>query len=199
MRIFSACQPISIALISIRISGVIVLGIDPGLATIGYGLISGDSGRVMYIDHGVISSPADISIGERLAHIYSEIEAVIACHRPQAAGVEALYFRRNISSALPVAQATGVLLLALSRQGVATAEYAPPTIKQAISGAGGADKLQVQELVRILLRLPELPRPSHAADALATAICHFSVLQAQQRIASGVARSAGRSMSNSHV
>ena len=150
----------------------IVLGIDPGLASTGYGLIRMENNRLAYIDHGVIVTSADSPRGQRLVQIHQSVNALLRRHCPDEAGIEQLYFARNITSALPVAQALGVVVLALTQAGVPVSEYSPVTIKSSIVGHGRATKVQVQEMARVLLGLTELPAPSHAADALATAICH---------------------------
>ena len=149
-----------------------ILGIDPGLASTGYGIIAVEGSRIRHLAHGVISTPASDESGARLKRIFTEIEALLADYRPVEAGIEALYFSRNITSAIPVAHARGVVLLALARAGITACEYTPQAIKRAIVGEGRADKRQITEFVRVLLNLPEPPGPDHAADALATAICH---------------------------
>jgi len=150
----------------------IFLGIDPGLAKTGYGVIKQDKERYRPIDYGVFSTKAGNTPGERLNKIYIGICDIIDAYKPDEAGIEKLYFAKNITSALPVAQARGVVLLALAQKNVPAFEYAPQEIKQAIVGAGRADKSQVQELVRLILGMQEIPKPDHAADALAAAICH---------------------------
>lgn len=160
-----------------------VVGIDPGLASTGWGLVDLDGSRYRYVRHGVITTPAKTDIGMRLRAIFHELQAVIAEYHPDEAGVEALYFARNATSAIPVAQARGVVYLAFSLADVPTFEYPPQAIKQSIVGAGRADKQQVQELVRVLLGLDEIPRPDHSADALAAAICHLAHRPLQERLA----------------
>jgi len=150
-----------------------VLGIDPGLASTGYGVIECTGARIRTIDYGVIQTPAGHSVGARLHMLYGRITAVIEFSGATGAGIESLFFTRNITSALPVAQARGVLLLALEQHGIPAGEYPPQMIKQAVTGAGQADKAQVQEMVRMILGMPEIPRPDHAADALAAAITHY--------------------------
>ena len=151
-----------------------VLGIDPGLASTGWGVVEADGSRNRYVAHGVISTAAGLPIGDRLLTIHDELTAIVSTHHPTEAGVEALYFARNASSAMPVAHARGVVYLTLRQNHVATHEYSPQAIKQSIVGQGRAEKEQVQELVRILLGLAEVPRPDHASDALAAAICHIA-------------------------
>ena len=149
-----------------------VLGIDPGLAATGWGVVDCDGSRYHHVDHGVVRTSPGVSAGERLQKIYNQIRSVVKKFKPTAAGVESLYFARNATSAIPVAQARGVALLALTQAGVAAHEYPPQAIKQAIVGQGRAEKRQVQDMVRVLLGLSEPPKPDHAADALAAAICH---------------------------
>lgn len=151
-----------------------VLGIDPGLASTGWGVILVDGTRYHHIDHGVIRTSPQQGVGERLMKINREIRAVIRRHTPEQSGVESLYFARNATSAIPVAQARGVVLLALAESGVPATEYPPQAIKQTIVGQGRAEKQQVGELVKILLGLSDIPKPDHASDALAAAICHIA-------------------------
>ncbi len=163
----------------------VVLGIDPGIATTGYGVIKAESTRYRYVAHGTIETEVGLSSGMRLSVIYDGIVEVVRRYHPAVAGVESLYFARNITSAFPVAQARGVLMLALFQEGVETREYPPQEIKQAISGSGKAPKAQVQELVRVLLGLSEVPHPDHAADALAAAICCYNRYTTEMRIEAG--------------
>ncbi len=147
-----------------------VIGIDPGLAATGWGVISGDRGRLSCIDYGVIrTSPSDPP-GKRLEKIYTSITEKISLYHPAAAGIESIYFTRNTTSAIPVAQARGVVLLALSQLSIPASEFTPQVIKQSVVGAGQADKEQVMQMVRIVLGMPDVPRPDHAADALAAAV-----------------------------
>lgn len=147
-----------------------VLGIDPGLASTGFGVIDLTEGRLRCVRYGVITTDGGHSPGARLAVIFDTITELAREYRPTAAGVESLYFTKNITSAIPVAQARGVVLLALARLSIDTREFTPQQIKQAVVGHGGADKEQVSQLVRIVLGMTEAPRPDHAADALAAAI-----------------------------
>jgi len=149
-----------------------ILGLDPGLAETGYGVVDVSRGRYVHVCHGVISTPSCMEIGRRLEAIYDRIRELLRDYSPVEAGMESLFFAKNITSAIPVAQARGVVLVALTQGNVPCESYPPQAIKQAIVGQGRADKRQVQELVRLLLRLPEIPKPDHAADALAAAICH---------------------------
>ncbi|MCX7787768.1 MAG: crossover junction endodeoxyribonuclease RuvC [Spirochaetes bacterium] len=159
-----------------------ILGLDPGLAETGYGIIEERGGRYIHVCHGVISTPASMDLGERLVSIYQHIHSLIRTYHPKEAGVETLYFARNATSAIPVAEARGVALLALAQAGLTTGSYPPQAIKQAIVGHGKAEKHQVQELVRILLGLDTIPKPDHAADALAAAICHANTRGGVSRV-----------------
>lgn len=149
-----------------------ILGIDPGLAATGYGLIETRGNSYRHLIHGVIATPAGDPTGDRLSVIYRDIEKLIREYKPTEAAVESLFFAKNASSAIPVAQARGVVLLALCHLGLMGVEYAPQAIKRALVGQGRAEKHQVQELVRVVLGLSEVPSPDHAADALAVAVCH---------------------------
>ncbi len=165
----------------------VVVGIDPGLASTGFGVVAEDRGRYRHLGHEVLRSCSTSTTGERLAAIHEALGRLVAQYNPVEAAVETLYFARNVSSALPVAQARGVLLLTLHQCGVAAHEYSPQEIKLAIVGRGRAEKEQVQELVRILLKLEQLPSSSHAADALAVAICHLQSSAGMRRIEAGLA------------
>ncbi|MDY6876395.1 MAG: crossover junction endodeoxyribonuclease RuvC [Chloroflexota bacterium] len=150
-----------------------ILGIDPGTAITGYGVVEEVKGNLKMLAFGVIRTPADQSLPARLQLIYRGIKTLAAEWEPSASAVEELFFSSNVRTAMNVGQARGVALLALADAGLAVAEYTPLTIKQAVTGYGGADKPQVQEMVRLLLGLAEIPRPDDAADALAVAICHL--------------------------
>jgi crossover junction endodeoxyribonuclease RuvC len=149
-----------------------VLGLDPGTATTGYGIIDAVGDDFHLVAYGVISTPAGEPPPLRLQSIYRQLTQLLADHRPQTAGVEQLFFGRNITTAIAVGQARGVLLLALADAGLAVSEYPPPTVKESVTGYGNADKAQVQLMVRHLLRLDETPQPDDAADALAVAMTH---------------------------
>ena len=153
---------------------MLVIGIDPGTATTGYGLVRElQDGNLETVDYGVILSPANTPLPERLLQLNDSLAELLALHQPQSGAVEKLFFQRNVRTALSVGQARGVALLALAQAGVQIAEYTPMEVKQAVVGYGGADKQQVQHMVRALLDLPEIPKPDDAADALAVAICHL--------------------------
>ncbi|MDR1470528.1 MAG: crossover junction endodeoxyribonuclease RuvC [Spirochaetaceae bacterium] len=148
-----------------------ILGIDPGLASTGWGVIEAAGNRVRHVEHGTIETGAEMPHSKRLAAIYDGVRAVIEKHKPDEAAIETLYFARNVTSALTVSEARGVVLLALEQAGLPVFEARPDDIKKAVVGIGRAEKAQVQEMVKILLALDELPKPDHAADALGAAIC----------------------------
>jgi crossover junction endodeoxyribonuclease RuvC len=147
------------------------LGIDPGTATIGYGLVEErNDSSLQVVKYGVITTSPGVPMWERLKLIYDEVIALAEAYRPDHAGVEELFFARNVSTAITVAQGRGVILLALTTTGIPITEYKPNMVKQSISGYGGAKKPQMQEMVRLLLGLDSIPQPDDAADALAIAI-----------------------------
>ena len=151
---------------------MVVLGIDPGTAATGYGVVARRGGRVVALDGGVILTPPEAPLERRLADIHARLAELLAEHRPEAMAVEALYFGRNVRTALAVGHARGVALLAAGQRRVPVFAYTPQQVKGAVCGSGRAAKDQVQRMVQALLALPEPPRPDHAADALAVAICH---------------------------
>jgi crossover junction endodeoxyribonuclease RuvC len=152
---------------------MIFLGVDPGTAITGYGFIREDAGALQAVAFGTIMTPSGQALPDRLVTLYIELKRLIALHRPASAAVEQLFFSRNVRTALAVGQARGVVLLALAQAGFPISEYTPLEVKQAVTGYGRADKQQVQEMVRLLMGLPEIPKPDDAADALAVAICHL--------------------------
>lgn len=162
---------------------MLVLGIDPGVASTGYGLVTQLSdGNIEMVSCGVIRTQAGVAHSERLQTLYQEIQELLVLHQPDCAGVEKLFFQRNVSTALSVGEARGVCLLALSQAHLPLGEYTPLEVKQAVTGYGAADKHQVQVMVQTLLQLKVMPRPDDAADALAVAICHISHLKYLQAI-----------------
>ncbi|MFN8527035.1 MAG: crossover junction endodeoxyribonuclease RuvC [Anaerolineae bacterium] len=147
------------------------LGVDPGTATVGYGFVrEHPDGTLEAIAYGVISTPPSMPMHERLSQIYRELTALIELHKPEAAAVEAMFFGKNITTAITVAQGRGVILLALAHAKLPIREYKPAEIKQTVAGFGAAKKDQVQEMVKMLLGLESIPRPDDAADGLAIAI-----------------------------
>jgi len=162
---------------------MLVIGIDPGTATTGYGLVRQlADGSLSLVDYGVVLTPANLEISKRLLSLHRQLTEIILLHRPQSGAVEKLFFQRNVTNAISVGQARGVALLALAQAGLAAGEYTPMQVKQAVAGYGGADKTQIQHMVRALLNLPEIPRPDDAADALAVAICHAHSLHYQNLV-----------------
>ena len=152
---------------------MLVLGIDPGTATTGYGLVRETRDGLELVAYGVFSTPAGQEAKLRLVSLYQQLNEILLLHRPNTAAVEKLFFSRNVTTAMAVGQARGVTLLALAQAGLSIAEYTPLQIKQAVAGYGGADKSQMQQMTRALLGLNDIPRPDDAADALAVAICHL--------------------------
>jgi crossover junction endodeoxyribonuclease RuvC len=152
----------------------LVLGIDPGTATTGYGLVRDrEDGSLESVAYGTIQTPAGCAAHQRLSMLFHQLNALLLLHRPDSCAVEKLFFQSNVKTAIAVGQARGVVLLAISEAGLDLAEYTPNEVKQAIAGYGSAGKKQVQEMVRVLLALPDIPRPDDAADALAIAITHL--------------------------
>src|SRR5215216_2658246 len=151
---------------------MVVLGIDPGTANTGYGVVARRGGRLVALDGGTIQTPAGLDGGQRLAMIHTRVGELLDGHRPDALAVEDLYFGANARSAFAVGQARGVVILAGGQRGLPCCSYTPQPIKAAVCGSGRAGKGQVQRMVQALLALTDLPRPDHAADALAVAICH---------------------------
>lgn len=154
-----------------------ILGVDPGTATTGFGVIDVVGGNLRFVDAGVITTPVGQPMPERLVTLHEELAQVVRETRPEIAVVEQLFFATNVTTAITVGQARGVILLTLAEAGLTIAEYTPMQIKQAVTGYGGAKKPQIQEMVRILLGLTEIPRPDDAADALAIAITHSNRAQ----------------------
>jgi len=147
-----------------------ILGIDPGTGIVGFGVIDVIGQKKVMIDAGVIRTPAHQPLQERLITIYDEITEIIATNKPQVMAIEQLFFGRNVTTAISVSHARGVIMLAAQQAGLQIVEYTPPQIKQALTGTGRADKKQVQEMVMLLLKLKEVPQPDDCADALAAAL-----------------------------
>lgn len=161
---------------------MLVLGVDPGTATTGYGLVLRTGNHLESVAYGTILTPAHQPMPLRLRTIYRELCLLCQEHRPEAVAVEQLFFNRNVRTAMLVGQARGVILLAAADAGLEVGEYTPLQVKQAVVGYGRAEKHQVQEMVRVLLALRELPKPDDAADALAVAICHAHVSKNQREV-----------------
>ena len=151
---------------------VVVLGIDPGTAHTGFGVVLARGQQLGALDGGVIGTGPDEPLERRLARIHGRVCELISAHEPDAMAIEELFFGQNVRTAFAVGQARGVVMLAAGIAGIPCFSYTPQAVKQAVCGAGGADKTQVQRMVGALLALPEPPEPDHAADALAVAICH---------------------------
>ncbi len=150
-----------------------ILGIDPGTGILGFGVIDIDAKRKPHlVDAGVIRTPVHEDTSVRLVTIYDELTSIIKDNKPDAMSVEKLFFAQNVTTAMTVAQARGVVLLCGKQNKLELAEYTPLQIKQALTGYGRADKKQMQEMVRVILELQEAPKPDDCADALAAAICH---------------------------
>lgn len=149
-----------------------VLGVDPGTAITGYGLVESVDDDLRLITYGTITTPAGQPMADRLATLYYQLSQIIRDSQPTALAVEELFFHKNVRTALAVGQARGVVLLAASHAGLPVHEYTPLQVKDAVVGYGRATKEQVQEMVRTLLRLDVIPQPDDAADAIAVAICH---------------------------
>jgi len=153
----------------------LALGIDPGTATTGYGLVRLErDGELVSVDYGVILTPKTDSPSLRLEMIYDELRNILKKYKPDTAAVEKLFFARNVTTGIAVGQARGVVMLAIQKAGIEIFEYTPKEVKNAVAGYGGADKRQVQEMVRALLQLDSIPKPDDAADALAVAITHLN-------------------------
>ena len=149
-----------------------ILGVDPGVATIGFGLIEADRGSQRLLRYGVINTPAGLPLSNRLYQISQDMEELLDAFHPDEAAVEELFFSKNITTGIAVAHGRGVILLELERAGIPVYEYTPMQVKQAVAGYGGAEKRQVMLMTQRLLKMGEIPRPDDAADALAIAICH---------------------------
>ncbi len=158
---------------------VIILGIDPGTRKTGYGLIRAASHRLEPLDFGCISPPPSLELPQKYLILFNSLEALIARFKPQMIVVETQFVYKNIQSAIKLGMARGMVLLAAARHSLPVYEYAPKKAKLAVVGSGSASKEQVQRMVQLLLKLPHLPEPEDAADALALAICHANTLQFQ--------------------
>jgi crossover junction endodeoxyribonuclease RuvC len=151
-----------------------VIGIDPGTAITGYGIIREEpSGDLVWLNHGVITSPGDWTEAQRLLHLYKNLMDIIKEEKPDCCAVEQLFFQKNVKTAIKVGQGRGAALIAAAETGLEIGEYSPLVVKQAVVGYGNADKNQVQQMVKLLLGLEEIPKPDDAADALAVGICHL--------------------------
>ena len=167
-----------------------ILGIDPGLAIVGWGVIDSDGGRYRPVAYGAIRTPAHTEVSLRLQMIYADMKTVISKYRPEEMAVGELFFTNNITTGIAVAEARGVILLSASQHALPVFEYTPMQVKQAVVGYGKAEKRQVISMVTSLLKLPEPPRPDDTADAVAIALCHAQ--SRVSRMAEFYARSADK-------
>lgn len=165
---------------------MILIGIDPGTATTGYGVIEKHGDRVKYIACGVISTPSTDEAHIRLKTIYDQFNALLDQYQPDTVATERLFFTNNVTTGIPVGRALGVILLAIAQRGLPWTEYTPTQVKSAVVGVGRAEKKQVQFMVTRLLNLTEVPKPDDAADALAVAICHAHSVRLGTLVKAGV-------------
>ncbi len=161
---------------------MLVLGIDPGTALCGYGFVRSEQDEMSLVAYGAVATPANSPLPGRLLQIFTELSALVEQYRPDAAAVEKLFFAKNSRTALAVGHARGVALLVAAQAKLPVGEYTPNEVKQAIVGYGGADKNQMQQMVKMLLHLDFVPEPDDAADAVAIAICHIQSSHLQQLI-----------------
>ncbi len=159
-----------------------VLGIDPGSLKSGYGLVDEQQGQLTVVDYGVIRTVPDTPLAQRLLLISARLQELIARHAPDEVAVEDVFVAKNAQSSLKLGQARGAILLTVAQAGLPVAEYTPLEVKQSVVGYGRADKEQVQQMVKVLLRLKEIPTPDDAADALAIAICHHHSVKVRHQI-----------------
>jgi len=152
---------------------MIILGIDPGTVTMGYGVIETGEDEITLVECGALSCPARSPIGERLSHLYNGLSEVILRYQPDAVAIEQPFMAKNVKSALAVGKAQAVAILAAANRGIPCHEYTPTQVKQRVANYGASSKEQIQEMVRLQLKLSQVPQPSDAADALAVAICHL--------------------------
>jgi crossover junction endodeoxyribonuclease RuvC len=159
-----------------------IMGIDPGLATIGFGILDQRGNQLVPVDFGCIKTEADLPVATRLKQIYDACTYILQEQQPDVVAIEKLFFNRNVTTAMSVSQARGVMILAIEEAEVPITEYTPMQVKSAVTGYGQAEKKQVQEMVKMLLSLPRVPQPDDVADALALAICeaHSDALHAQE-------------------
>jgi crossover junction endodeoxyribonuclease RuvC len=167
------------------------MGIDPGAANLGFGIVRVEGNRMVALDGGVVETTSEEPMARRLERIHRALAELIAWHEPRALAIESVYFGKNVQSATAVGQASGVVMLAAAQRDVDCFSYTPQAIKMAVCGSGGAGKDQVQRMVGTLLGLPEPPTPDHAADALAVAICHGGSAGHRKAVASAVPAARG--------
>ena len=151
---------------------MIILGIDPGYAIVGFGVLKSEKGRTAFLSCGAINTEPQVPMPQRLLRIAEDLEALIAQFRPDVLAIEELFFNQNVTTGIGVAQARGVIVMTAARLGVPVFEYTPSQVKQAVTGYGKAEKKQVMEMTKRLLQLSSVPKPDDAADAVAIALCH---------------------------
>ncbi len=149
-----------------------IIGIDPGYAIVGFGIIEYDNSRFKVIDYGAVTTPADVDFNRRLEIIYDDVSQILDIYKPESLAIEKLYFQNNQKTAIDVAEARGVILLSAIKRRLLIREYTPLEVKKSVTGYGKAVKKQVQEMTKRILRLTEIPKPDDTADALAIAVCH---------------------------
>ena len=163
-----------------------IMGIDPGLAIVGFGFVDTEGSRLVPVQYGTVETEAHTDPALRLKQIYDSVIHLLDTYRPDALAVEKLFFNRNVTTAFSVGQARGVIILAAVQHGLEIAEYTPLQVKQAVAGYGQAEKRQVQEMVKMFLHLKAAPRPDDVADALAVAICHAHTSAYHSRVKMGL-------------
>ncbi len=151
---------------------MIIIGVDPGFAITGYGIVKYDNNKFCVLDYGAIITDSKLKLSERLLILNNRLEELIACYNPDVFAIEELFFNKNIKTALNVGHGRGVVLLAAARNNKEIFEYTPLQVKQSVVGYGRAEKTQIQQMVKMILNLREIPKPDDVADALAVAICH---------------------------
>jgi crossover junction endodeoxyribonuclease RuvC len=173
-------------------AGRVILGLDPGTASTGYGVVSVCGNRFRALDDGVVQTSSKLALEQRLELIFTQVAEILEKHHPDSTAVESLFFNTNVSTALAVGHARGVAMLACARAGCGVFEYTPQQVKLAVVGYGKATKEQVMEMVRVLLGLAEVAKPDHASDALGVAICHANTLGMRERVAASTAQALTR-------
>lgn len=151
---------------------MLIIGIDPGFAITGYGVVKYEGNKFSAVDYGAITTDSKTELPKRLLHLYESLDILIDKYKPSAISIEELFFNKNIKTALTVGHGRGVAVLAAAKSGVEVFEYTPLQVKQSVVGYGRAEKSQVQQMIKIILNLPEIPKPDDVADALAVAVCH---------------------------
>ncbi len=157
-----------------------ILGIDPGTLVMGYGIVESQGDDIALIVCGAVTAPGRSPIGERLSYLYQQLEEIIARYQPEAMAIEQPFLAKNVKTALAIGRAQAVAMLAAANKGIPVSEYSPARIKQRVANYGASSKEQIQEMVRLQLRLSEIPQPNDAADALAVALCHLSEIHLSQ-------------------